>query len=213
LEAAYSFSKSIDNASDERDNVLNPSNPSLSRALSSFDIKHIFVVSYNYLLPFDFFGKNRWPRLTQGWRLAGITRFSSGLPIQLYETDDHSFVGEFFGNMDVPIYNGGKLHFTNPRSNQPYFDPSLFSLEPMGVLNTSARRFFHGPGINNFDLSLLKDTRVTERVSVEFRAEFFNAFNHTQFNNPSGDINSNSFGVVNSARDPRIGQVALKMFF
>jgi hypothetical protein len=213
LEAAYSFSKSIDNASDERDNVLNPSNPSLSRALSSFDIKHLFVVSYNYLLPLDFLGKNRWPRLTQGWRLAGITRFSSGLPIQLYETDDHSFVGEFFGNMDVPIYNGGKLHFTNPRSNQPYFDPSLFSLEPLGVLNTSARRFFHGPGINNFDMSLLKDTRVTERVSVEFRAEFFNAFNHAQFNNPSGDINSSAFGVVNSARDPRIGQVALKMLF
>jgi len=76
-----------------------------------------------------------------------------------------------------------------------------------------ARRFFHGPGINNFDVSLLKDTRVTERVSVEFRAEFFNAFNHAQFNNPSEDIHSNIFGVVNSARDPRIGQVALKMFY
>jgi len=213
MEAAYSYSKSIDNASDERDNVLNPNNPSLSRALSSFDLKHIFVVSYNYLLPLDLLGKNRWPRLTQGWRLAGITRFSTGLPIQMFETDDRSFVGEFFGNMDVPIYNGGKLHFTNPRSNQPYFDPSLFSLEPLGVLNTSARRFFHGPGINNFDMSLLKDTRITERLSVEFRAEFFNVFNHAQFINPTGNISSSAFATVNSARDPRIGQLALKMLF
>jgi hypothetical protein len=66
---------------------------------------------------------------------------------------------------------------------------------------------------NYFDMSLLKNTRISERVSAQFRAEFFNIFNHAQFMNPSGNINSSSFGMVLSARDPRIGQVALKILF
>jgi Carboxypeptidase regulatory-like domain len=213
FEAGYSFSKSIDDASDERDFVLNPYNQALSRSLSSFDIPHSFEVSYNYLLPVDLLGHNRWQRLTGGWRLAGITRFASGLPVQMYETDDRGLVGEFFGNLDTPLYDGAKLNITNPRSGQPYFNTSAFSLETLGVLNTTHRRFFHGPGINNFDLSLLKDTRISERISAQFRAEFFNVFNHAQFINPSGNISSTSFGMVLSARDPRIGQVALKILF
>jgi hypothetical protein len=131
----------------------------------------------------------------------------------MYETDDRGLVGEFFGNLDTPLYNGAKLNITNPRSGQPYFNTSAFSLETLGALNTTHRRFFHGPGINNFDLSLLKDTRISERISAQFRAEFFNVFNHAQFINPSGNISSTSFGMVLSARDPRIGQVALKILF
>jgi hypothetical protein len=213
FEAGYTWSKSIDDASDERDFVLNPYNKALSRSLSSFDIPHSFEISYNYLLPVDRLGDGKWQRLTRGWRLAGITRFATGLPVQLYETDDRGLVGEFFGNLDTPVYNGAKLQFTNPRSGQPYFNTSAFSLETLGVLNTTHRRFFHGPGINNFDMSLLKDTRISERISAQFRAEFFNIFNHAQFMNPSGNINSSSFGMVLSARDPRIGQVALKILF
>jgi hypothetical protein len=213
FEAGYTWSKAIDDASDERDFVLNPYNQGLSRSLSSFDIPHSFELSYNYLLPLDRLGRDRWQRLTSGWRLAGITRFASGLPVQLYETDDRGLVGEFFGNLDTPVYNGAKLQFTNPRSGQPFFNTSAFSLETLGVLNTTHRRFFHGPGINNFDMSLLKDTRISERVTAQFRAEFFNIFNHAQFTNPSGNINSSSFGMVLSARDPRIGQVALKILF
>jgi hypothetical protein len=213
FEAGYTWSKSIDDASDERDFVLNPYNKALSRSLSSFDIPHSFEISYNYLLPVDRLGDGKWQRLTRGWRLAGITRFATGLPVQLYETDDRGLVGEFFGNLDTPVYNGAKLQFTNPRSGQPYFNTSAFSLETLGVLNTTHRRFFHGPGINNFDMSLLKDTTISERISAQFRAEFFNIFNHAQFMNPSGNINSSSFGMVLSARDPRIGQVALKILF
>jgi Carboxypeptidase regulatory-like domain len=213
FEAGYGFSKSIDDASDERDFVLNPYNQGLSRSLSSFDIPQSFEISYNYLLPLDRLGDNRWQRLLGGWRLAGITRFASGLPVQLYETDDRGLVGEFFGFLDTPIYNGAKLQFTNPRSGQPFFDTSAFSAEMLGALNTTHRRFFHGPGINNFDLSLLKDTRISERISAQFRAEFFNVFNHAQFMNPSGNFSSSAFGMVLSARDPRIGQVAMKILF
>jgi hypothetical protein len=74
-------------------------------------------------------------------------------------------------------------------------------------------RFFSGPGINNFDTALLKDTRLTEGKTLEFRFEFFNVFNHAQFLNPSGNINNGAFGYVSSAGDPRIGQVAMKFLF
>jgi hypothetical protein len=114
------------------------------------------------------------------------------------------------------------LNFKDPRSNQPYFNVAAFSTEPLGVLNTRNRAFFHGPGMNNFDMSLLKDTKINERFGVEFRAEFFNVFNHAQFLNcnpggaflcPIGNVNGGSFGMINTARDPRIGQLALKLFF
>jgi hypothetical protein len=213
FEAGYTFSKSIDDASDERDFVLNPYNQRLSRSLSSFDIAHSFEVSYNLLLPIDRMGSVSWRRLTGGWRLAGITRITTGLPVQLFETDDRGLIGEFFGNLDTPIFNGKQLHFKDPRSRQPYFDPTAFSAETLGFLNTGNRRFFHGPGIDNFDVSLLKDTQVSERVSAQFRAEFFNVFNHAQFMNPTGNFNSSTFGMVLGARDPRIGQLALKILF
>ena len=78
------------------------------------------------------------------------------------------------------------------------------------VFESLNRRFFHGPGIANWDFALLKDTRITERINLQFRAEFFNVLNHTNFNNPSGNFSSSNFGVVTSARDPRIGQLGLK---
>lgn len=83
----------------------------------------------------------------------------------------------------------------------------------MGALGTANRRFFHGPGLNNFDMALRKTTRINERFGVEVRAEFFNIFNHAEWNGPTADFASGAFGLVGSARDPRIGQVALKLTF
>ena len=89
----------------------------------------------------------------------------------------------------------------------------LFRSEAIGQVGTAARRFFHGPGLNNFDLALLKNTNITESKVLQFRFEFFNAFNHAQFETPVGNINNGLFGYVNTARDPRIGQFALKFLF
>jgi hypothetical protein len=78
------------------------------------------------------------------------------------------------------------------------------------------RRFFGGPGINDFDMALLKDTKITEDMKLQFRAEAFNILNHAQFMNPSGNFNNpvpGGFGYVTSARDPRIMQLALKLLF
>ena len=114
---------------------------------------------------------------------------------------------------DVPNYNGDKITFLDPRKpGHQYFDTSPFSNEDLGVSGNSNRRFFHGPGFNNWDFALHKNTLLTERVGMEFRFEFFNAFNHAQFENPGGEINGN-FGQITSARDSRIGQAALKLSF
>ena len=83
----------------------------------------------------------------------------------------------------------------------------------LGAPGNANRRFFHGPGLNNTDLGLEKDLRVTEGTSFQLRAEFFNVWNHTQFLTPVGNFISSNFGQVTAAQDPRIGQVSVKFLF
>jgi len=217
---AYTWEKSIDNGSTSFD-ATNPFSPSQSRALSIFDVPQDLTVSYTVQLPFEKLTGGAAKRLTAGWALSGITTFAKGEPVQLNETDDNSLSGTFADTIDVPSYaNNGSHLFANrnPRNSagQPYFNPNFFTFEPVGQVGDAMRRFFSGPGINNFDLALLKDTQLTERTQVQFRAETFNIFNHAQFMNPSGDINNTGqggFGFVTAARDPRIMQLALKFSF
>jgi hypothetical protein len=216
LLAGYTFSKALDNASGYGEQV-NFMNPKKSIALSAFDATHNFVVSYSYNLPFDKLASNR---LTKGWALSGITRFSTGLPVIIYENDNNSLLGTTFAGpitlgLDVPNYTGGPVHILNPRAsgNQQYFVTTGFSQETVGQLGNSSRRFFHGPGINNWDVALLKDTKLTERLNLQFRAEFFNVFNHTQFGFVQGNILASNFGSATSAAPPRIGQLSLKLNF
>jgi hypothetical protein len=81
------------------------------------------------------------------------------------------------------------------------------------ILCHRAARFFHGSGFNNWDLAVLKNVPIRESKTLEFRTEWFNAFNHAQFNAPDGNINDSTFGVVISAQPPRIGQLAVKFIF
>src|SRR5262249_38210614 len=147
---SYTYSKSLDNTSNAGEGP-NPINPRLSRALSGFDLTHNFVVSYQYALPFDRLFAGRFPALASGWRLVGITRFATVFPVNLSEPDDRALVGDFFFGFNTPAFWGGNLTFTNPRTGKPYFDPSLFAVGQLGHLGTANRRFFHGPGINNWD--------------------------------------------------------------
>jgi Carboxypeptidase regulatory-like domain/TonB dependent receptor len=220
LLAAYTYSKSLDQSSNLGEEV-NPLNPSLSRALSAFDITHNFVVSYNYRLPFAglFRAANRW---TQGWELSGITRFSTGLPVTLVNYGDNSLLGaepngiNNYG-VDEPDVSPGSLNLNrNPRNGQPYFDAALFSDNALGTPGNASRRYFHGPGMENFDMALLKNLRLTESASLQFRLEAFNVFNHAQFFGPQavdGNISSTTFGQVVSAAAPRLVQVGAKFTF
>jgi hypothetical protein len=223
----YTFSKAIDLASGFGEQV-NPVNPKLSRGLSAFDSTHNFVVSYNYRLPIDKLGGPK--RLTNGWEISGITRFSTGLPITLVETDDQSLLGTSFGgpiplSMDTPNLVAPVKKLDPRKSTCPgaclFFDPSSFQGSGLGHEGTANRRFFHGPGVNNWDFAVLKNTQINERFNLQFRAELFNIWNHAQFIAPSqiGLSNFNpgsttaSFGSITLAAPPRIGQLSLKLNF
>jgi hypothetical protein len=221
----YTYSKSLDDSSGYGEQI-NPINPRLSRGLSAFDSTNNFVVSYNYLLPFDKLGGPK--RLTYGWGISGITRFATGLPVTMVETDDQSLLGTAFGGpiplaVDTPNLVG-PLGITNPRASATklqYFSPAAFGPSALGEEGDARRRFFHGPGINNWDMALLKNTTLTESINLQFRAEFFNIWNHTQFLGPSGvtgftgtgAATASSFGQVAGTAQPRIGQLSLKLNF
>jgi Carboxypeptidase regulatory-like domain/TonB dependent receptor len=214
LLAGYTYSKSLDNASGygEQINLLNPGQYSLS----SFNVAHNFVLSYNYELPLYLVPGPK--MLVNGWKLTGITHLSTGSPVTLFEVDDRSLLGTAgAGAISIPIdrpnYSPGSLHISNPRSGSPYFNTALFSAEDLGTIGTANRRFFAAPGLNNFDAALLKDTTLRESLRLEFRAELFNAFNHAQFGQPDGNFNSATFGMVSTANSPRIMQLSLKLLF
>jgi hypothetical protein len=211
--AGYTYSKCMDNASGLQDST-NPFNPALSISLCNFDVMHNFVFSYNWLMPFDKYVTAGWAKkVVGGWSLSGVTNFATGLPITMSENDDNSLIGANAIPVDVPNFAGGHvLQTTNPRKGGTYFNTSLFSNEQLGQFGNSSRRFFHGPGLNNWNMALLKTTPITESKELQLRFEAFNLFNHAQFQNPTGEINS-TFGVVTGARDPRIMQVAAKFLF
>lgn len=220
--AGYTFSKSVDNASNLGEQV-NPLNPSLSRALSAFDNTHNFVISYEYQLPLTkFLPANR---LTKGWSVSGISRFATGFPVTLVSLGDNSLLGaepngiNNFG-IDQPDRAPGSLQLSsNPRKNEQfYFNTDIFSINALGTPGTASRRFFHGPGIDNYDMSVAKSLAITESKALLFRIEAFNIFNHAQFYGPAavdGNISNlgTTFGHVVSAAPGRVMQVSAKFNF
>jgi len=240
--AAYTFAKGLDDSSGFGD-LVNFVNPKYSRGLSSTDITHNFVASYIYAIPFDRLFGNAPKRLTQGWQIQGITRFSTGFPVQLNQANgDYGLWGSSSTDMPNRV---GNVHKLNPRNANPdcptvtgcYFIPPPTNLAGPsapgdvnapaclptvgafaqncipGTFGTADRRFFHGPGFNNTDFGILKRTVIKESLAFDLRFEFFNIFNHAQFMNPSGNISDASFGIVTQARDPRIGQVSAKFYW
>jgi len=224
---AYTLGKALDDSSAFND-LVNFVNPKLSRGLSTSDITHNLVASYIWALPFDRLFANGPKRLTQGWQIQGITRFSTGFPIQMNQSnDDFTLWGSSATDMPNRV---GPLQIVNPRQVNTacptydpgtpgsgtgcYFLPSAFEINTApGTFGTANRRFFHGPGFNNTDFGLLKHTVIRENLAFDLRIEFFNIFNHTQFTNPGGNISDSSFGVVSSTRPPRIGQFGIKFFW
>ena len=216
----YTYSKSLDDSSNLAE-AVNPFDVNLSKALSAFDMRHNFVISYQYKLPFGkLFRSNN--RATSGWALSGITRFSTGLPVTLFNNTDTSLLGTIPNGInndgiDTPEYSGAPLGLNlNPRNGKPAFNSGTFSLAALGTLGNAPRRFFYGPAIENFDMALQKNLPITESRYFQFRVEAFNVFNHAQFYGPAavnGNIASANFGQIVSAAPPRELQIAAKFFF
>jgi hypothetical protein len=217
---SYTHAKALGNSSDDFDNT-NPLDPGLSRGLSLANVPNDLTLSYTVKLPFELLAHNRAVSpLVSGWALSGITTFASGPPVQIKETDDRSLVGANGTSIDEPSFasNGSPLFIDkNPRDGKAYVNYNFFAEEPLGQFGSSPPEFFAGPGINNFDMALMKDTKIGESKMVQFRAEAFNIFNHAQFQSQSVNGNYSSgagtFGYVTGAANPRVMQVALKFLF
>ena len=215
FQVAYTWSKSFDQAS-SFEAILNPIDPRRSRSLSQFDARHRIVVSYVWDLPSPkingFVSK-----VAGGWDLSGIITAQSGFPIRITSQDDIEEMNSFDFELPGQPNQTGPFKTQDPRTHGGYwFDPALFTNDtvPLGTFGNSKRTICCGPGIGNWDFALHKTTPITERQSLEFRAEFFNLLNHTQFLNPDGNITDGSdFGRIKRARAPRQLQFALKWIF
>jgi hypothetical protein len=217
--AAYTFSKSIDEAS-SFEGLLNPLPGANNRALSLFDARHRFVISYDWALPIPNYSGAR-GKILSGWTVSGITTLQSGFPIALSSSADNELMySAFFEYPGLPDQVAPFKRLHPQTNNNYYFDPNSFtedtSVDPslLGRIGNAPRTICCGPGISETDFAVLKNIPLTERKYMEFRAEFFNIFNHTQFYNPDGNSSDGSqFGQVTQAKDPRLLQFALKLFF
>ncbi len=221
----------------------NPFNPHLDYGDSNYDARHRLVISYVYDIPsVRRFKAFHWvpSRVSDGWNISGITTFQSGFPLDVVDSSFPSLTSSAYtfytafglAGWDVPNVVG-PIQYLNPRSsagNQwfattpspagcsagtPPCVEGAFSAPTIGTEGNAGRDIIHGPGRNNFDFALMKDTQITERTKVELRFEFFNVFNHTQFD-PNGidtDFNSSGFGTETAAFAPRIIQLAAKVYF
>jgi len=211
--ASYTWSKSIDNAS-SFENSVDPLDPERERSLSLFHAAQRFVLSEYWRIPaMPIRGWSRY--LVNGWALAGIMTLQSGFPIRITSSSDLELMGSFDFEDPGEPNQIAPFHRLNPQSSGGYyFNPASFANGPLGVIGNAPRAVCCGPGIGELDLALHKDFALTEGKTLEFRTEFFNVFNRTEFLNPDGNISDGaSFGTVSGERDPRLVQLALRLIF
>ena len=221
FEAAYTWSKSFDQGS-TFEGSTDPLDLKKSRALSLFDTRHRFVLSAYWQLPVPQF-EGVEGKLLNGWAFSGIAAYQTGFPILLSSQADN----ELMNSLDF-FYPGepdqlAPFRTMDPRKNAQhlFFDPSIFTNDPthvssvtgtplFGRIGDAPRTICCGPTLSNVDFSILKAIPVGEKRRFEFRAEFFNLFNHAQFISPDGISTDATFGQVLQAREPREVQFALK---
>jgi len=239
--SSYTWSKAIDfnsgisTASDSSGDIQNVRDIRAERALSDYDVKHRWVFSYVYDLPFG--SGNRFTPsnpvakfLISGWQLTGIFTVQTGRPFSIFTGTDQSSTGQnadrpnVIGDWRVP--NPGPGRWFNPctllangtlRNCLPGDTPA-WQQNPSGAFGNAGRNIVRGPGLNNFDLGISRFFKITERQRVQFRAEVFNLANHPNFFLPVQTLSSSSFGTIQRAINTGTGaqrqiQFGLKYIF
>jgi len=230
--ASYTLSKTIDDASTlnitgsasqsvagENDLAQNPFDLGAERGRSMFDARHRFVLSYEWNLPFLRDSKTWYGRVLGNWQANGITTIMSGTPFTIYDSQDVSLQGQapeisgFSSNRPDLVGNPN----AGPRTPQQWFNTSAFQrLDPTtqaGQFGNAGRNIVTGPPLQQWDFSLFKTIPIRESMHIQFRAEFFNVFNHANFRLPDNDISSPTFGQISEALPGRLVQLALKFLF
>jgi outer membrane receptor protein involved in Fe transport len=228
FQAAYTYSKALANTPGTlgTSSYNDATNPNLSYGPTPFDRRHRFIASYDWAIPTPFKNGLR-NTLTDGWSFAGVFTVQSGLALTLLDTRGNTVDGGSTpstaqlcpGMAFANVYSSGS---TTQRIGG-WFNPAAFCAPPT-VSGSTATTFgdtgvgyVFGPGQNNWDLTLIKNTRVggiNEKARVQFRAEFYNAFNHPQFANPALNASVANFGLITaSSVAPRLIQFGLKYIF
>jgi carboxypeptidase family protein/TonB-dependent receptor-like protein len=212
LGTAYTWSKCIDNGSVSSGleqgsfPISYELNQGYDRGRCSFDINQTFRANAVYSLPF------RGNKFVEGWQLSGILSAYGGLPINVqtgFTFPSRSRLGGIVG--DRPNYSGAAGCNPDRVLGDPnrWFDPTCYVLQPPGTLGNVGRHSITGPGFFNLDFAMMKNTKVSEKLDVQFRAEFFNATNHPNFRAPTGPPGATLFTGTAAAPipNPNVGRI------
>jgi hypothetical protein len=212
LQLAYTFSRSIDDASDKRDVLMITNNRRADRGLSSFDRTNVFYVSYIYEVPFFRADSAKLLRpVFAGWQLAGLTVFQTGLPTSAFIAPDTAGVAGG-GRQRADVIGNGLL----PRGDRAfgrYFNTAAFLAPAAGTFGNGGRNILRRPGANNWDVSISKNFRIQERRTIQLRGEFFNIWNHLSYNNIETTLGNAGFGTINGSDPARVIQIAARFEF
>lgn len=218
LLANYTWSKGLNNFAPigAYNSNTNPFNRHFDYGPSDDDLTNVFKLSGVYQLPRSSLA-GIGGRLVNGWTVSSILTWRSGFPFSIFSGSDNSFSSVGEDRADLVGANVHAAQLSSSRSHaqliQEWFNTAAFAPNAIGTFGNTGKNILRAPGFFDTDLALLKDTRITERTSVQFRAEFFNAFNHVNFGGPDNIFTDGSFGQILSASDPRILQFALKFIF
>ncbi|HYO83804.1 MAG TPA: TonB-dependent receptor plug domain-containing protein, partial [Bryobacteraceae bacterium] len=219
FEANYTWSKSIDEFSEDTTpgqsaSIPIPFDRRAGRAVSDFDNTHRFVSSWVWTLPALTNGPRALHAVVNGWETAGIATIRSGFPFSVTSGTDRSLSG--VGADFADVVGDPNLPEDRPKAARidRYFNPAAFALAAPGTFGNAPRNFLRGPGAVNFDISAVRNFAIRESLRLQFRGEFFNAFNNVNLGTPLANVNVPArFGRIESAAAPRIVQLALKLVF
>ena len=213
FQASYTFSKAIDQGA-SFESQLNSLNFNATRGLSLLDAKHRFVFSPVWDFPVPKYEGFKGKAL-DGWGLSAIITYQSGFPIRVQTQDDAELQSSFFFEDANTPQAAGPVQFLNPKKNGNFFFNTANINDPqLGSFGNLPHALCCGPALSNTDLVIIKKTPIKERWNTEFRTEFYNAWNHTQFKNPDGNFSDSTFGQILKTRiDPRVMQFGLKILF
>jgi hypothetical protein len=228
LLVAYTWSKLISNTDtvttwlDATGTFQDYNNLRLERSLSGSDVPHHVVISYVYDLPI---GKGHRllgnvsgvaDKLVSGWGINGVTTFQSGTPLGL--NSNSNITGTYNGGSRPNVTAGCDKSISGSATSRlnGWFNTACFTAAPAFTLGSEGRfdPNLRTQGIDNWDFAVFKKTQLTERINLQFRAEFFNLFNRVQFAAPNLSQGNPSFGIISSqANNPRLIQFALRTSF
>ena len=206
----------------ENDLAQDPLNLAAERGRSLFDARHRFVLSYQWSLPFWRQPHGWYQNVLGGWQVNGIVTLMSGTPFTVFDGNDVSVQGRRRRSEDSSPTGQivvGQNPNDGPKTTSAWLNPNAFQRmtpdpnSPVQQFGTAGRNIAQGPGYANWDFSSFKSVRVTESKELQFRAEFFNILNHTNFRLPDSDMNSPTFNRILEAQPPRLMQLALKFSF